>query len=69
MLVVGGIGAFLLSVPVAIAIAVLLAVVSISYRQVCYAYPERRRCLRGGPGEPGAAVRPRSRPPRCSSTT
>lgn len=39
VLVVAGAGAFLLSVEVAIAIAVLLAVVAISYRQVCRAFP------------------------------
>ena len=39
VLVVAGTGAFLLSVEVAIAIAVLLAVVAISYRQVCRAFP------------------------------
>ncbi len=39
VLVVAGAGALLVSVQVAIAIAVLLAVVSVSYRQVCRAYP------------------------------
>jgi amino acid transporter len=39
VLLIGGAAAMLLSVEVAIAIAVLLAVVSISYRQVCRAYP------------------------------
>ena len=39
VLVIGGAAAFLLSVEVAIAIAVLLAVVAISYRQVCRAFP------------------------------
>jgi amino acid transporter len=39
VLVIAGVGALLLSVQVAIAIALLLAVVSISYRQVCRAYP------------------------------
>ena len=39
VLVIAGAGALLLSVHVAIAIAVLLAVVSLSYRQVCRAYP------------------------------
>lgn len=38
-LVLGGIAALAFSVPVAIAVAVLLAVVAISYRQVCLAYP------------------------------
>ena len=37
--VVAGAGALLISVQMAIAIAVLLAVVSLSYRQVCRAYP------------------------------
>src|SRR5207344_2869021 len=37
VLVVGGASALFLSIPVAIAISVLLAVVAISYRQVCYA--------------------------------
>lgn len=39
VLVLAGAGALLVSIEVAIAIAVLLAVVSISYRQVCRAYP------------------------------
>lgn len=39
VLVVAGAGALLVSIEVAIAIAVLLAVVSLSYRQVCRAYP------------------------------
>jgi amino acid transporter len=39
VLVVGGAAAMLLSVQVSIAIAILLAVVSLSYRQVCRAYP------------------------------
>jgi amino acid transporter len=40
VLVIGGAAAFLLSVEVAAAIAVLLAVVAISYRQVCRAFPD-----------------------------
>jgi amino acid transporter len=39
VLVLAGASAVLLSVEVALAIAVLLAVVSLSYRQVCRAYP------------------------------
>ena len=39
VLVLGGAAAMLLSVRVSIAIAVLLAVVALSYRQVCRAYP------------------------------
>jgi amino acid transporter len=39
VLVLAGASALLLSVQVAIAISILLAVVSISYRQVCRAYP------------------------------
>jgi amino acid transporter len=39
VLVIAGAGALLVSVEVAAAIAVLLAVVSVSYRQVCRAYP------------------------------
>ena len=39
VLVVGGAAAFLLSVEVAVAIAILLAVVALSYRQVCRAFP------------------------------
>jgi amino acid transporter len=39
VLVVGGALAFVFSIEVAIAIAVLLAVVAISYRQVCRAFP------------------------------
>jgi amino acid transporter len=37
--VLAGAGALLVSIQVAIAISVLLAVVAISYRQVCHAYP------------------------------
>ncbi len=39
VLLLGGAAAMLLSIEVSIAIAVLLAVVSLSYRQVCRAYP------------------------------
>ena len=39
VLLVAGAGALLVSIEIAIAIAVLLAVVSVSYRQVCRAYP------------------------------
>ena len=39
VLVLGGAAAMLLSIEVSIAIAILLAVVSLSYRQVCRAYP------------------------------
>jgi amino acid transporter len=39
VLVIGGAAAFLLSVEVSIAIAGLLAVVAVSYRQVCRAFP------------------------------
>jgi amino acid transporter len=39
VLLIGGAASLLFSVPVAIAIAGLLGIVAISYRQVCYAYP------------------------------
>ncbi len=39
VLVIGGAAAFLLSVEAAIAISILLAVVALSYRQVCRAFP------------------------------
>jgi amino acid transporter len=39
VLVLAGTGALLLSIPIAAAIALLLAVVSTSYRQIGYAYP------------------------------
>ena len=39
VLVLGGAAAVLLSIEVAVAISILLAVVSVSYRQVCRAYP------------------------------
>jgi amino acid transporter len=39
VLVIGGAAAFLLSVEAAVAIAILLAVVAVSYRQVCRAFP------------------------------
>jgi amino acid transporter len=38
-LLVGGLGALVYSLPIGIAIAVLLVVVAISYRQICLAYP------------------------------
>ena len=38
-------------VPIAIVVAVLLAIVIVSYRQVIFAYPERRRRLRREQGE------------------
>jgi amino acid transporter len=38
-LILGGLGALVLGLPISIAIAVLLAVVAISYRQICLAYP------------------------------
>jgi len=39
VLVLGGAAALMFSVPVAIAISMLLALVAISYRQICHAYP------------------------------
>jgi len=39
VLILAGTGALLLSLPIAVAIAVLLAVVATSYRQICFAYP------------------------------
>jgi amino acid transporter len=39
VLILAGAGALLISIQVAAAIAILLAVVSVSYRQVCRAYP------------------------------
>ncbi len=39
VLVIGGASAVIFSIPVAIAIVVMLAIVSTSYRQVCRAYP------------------------------
>jgi amino acid transporter len=39
VLVIGGVASLAFSVPVAIAIAGLLGIVAISYRQICYAYP------------------------------
>jgi amino acid transporter len=38
-LILGGIGALALGLPIAVAIAILLAVVAVSYRQICLAYP------------------------------
>jgi amino acid transporter len=38
-LILGGLGALALGLPIAIGIASLLAVVAISYRQICLAYP------------------------------
>jgi amino acid transporter len=38
-LILGGLGALALGLPIAIGIAILLAVVAISYRQICLAYP------------------------------
>lgn len=39
VLVIAGAGAFLLSLELAIGIAILLAIVALSYRQICRAYP------------------------------
>jgi amino acid transporter len=39
VLILAGASALFLSIPVAIAISILLAVVAISYRQVCHAFP------------------------------
>jgi amino acid transporter len=39
VLLIAGVGALLVSIEIAIAIAILLTVVSLSYRQVCRAYP------------------------------
>ena len=68
VLVLAGAGALLVSLEVAVAITILLTVVSISYRQVCRAYPSgggayvvaRRTSARSSGSLP--------RPP-CSSTT
>ena len=38
-LILGGLGALTLGLPISIGIAILLAVVAISYRQICLAYP------------------------------
>ena len=66
--VVAGAGALLVSIQMALAIVGLLAVVSLSYRQVCRAYPSG-----GGAYVVAARTSPTwrgsSRPPRCSSTT
>jgi amino acid transporter len=40
VLVLAGAGALMVSVPIAVAITVLLAVVAVSYRQVCNAFPQ-----------------------------
>ena len=40
VLIIGGAAAFLLSIEVAIGIAIMLAVVAVSYRQVCLAFPD-----------------------------
>jgi amino acid transporter len=40
VLIVAGAAAFTVSLEVAIAIAIMLAIVSTSYRQICYAYPD-----------------------------
>jgi amino acid transporter len=39
VLLVAGAGALIWSIPISIAIASMLAIVSISYRQICFAYP------------------------------
>jgi amino acid transporter len=39
VLLFAGVGALVFSIEISIAIAIMLAVVSISYRQICYAYP------------------------------
>jgi amino acid transporter len=40
VLVIGGLGAMVLSLPIAMGIATLLAMVAVSYRQTIYAYPQ-----------------------------
>ena len=57
LIVAGAAGALTYSIAVSIAIAVLLTVVSISYRQVCRAYPIRRRRVRRRPREPRPDLR------------
>ena len=69
VLVLAGAGALFLSIEVAIAISVLLAVVAISYRQVCHAFPSGGGAYMVARQELSAdrwASWPR---PPCSSTT
>jgi hypothetical protein len=51
-LVIGGSAALHLMLPAAIGIAVLTAIVVISYSQTIHAYPQRGRRLHRGQGEP-----------------
>ena len=55
----GGLAYLTLAPWIGLAVAVLLTVVVVSYRQVVQAYPERRWLLRGGIHEPGQLRRAR----------
>ena len=69
MLVLAGIGAISLTMPLTIAICVVLAIVATSYWQTIRAYPNGREQLPRRQRQPGLD-RPGSwRAPRCSSTT
>ena len=68
VLVAAGGAALFLSVEVAIAIAILLAVVSTSYRQIGYAYPNGGGAYAVS-GPTSASCPPWSRLRRCSWTT
>ena len=57
VLVLAGASALLLSIQVAIAITILLAVVSLSYRQVCRAYPNGGGAYVVAQDEPRADLR------------
>ena len=58
VLVIAGAGALLLSIEMAVAIAALLAVVAVSYRQVCRAYPNGGGAYVVARDNLGAALRP-----------
>ena len=56
-------------IPIAIAVAILLAIVVTSYRQTIFAYPSGGGSLRREPREPRRDTRRSSPARRCSSTT
>ena len=64
VLAAAGAAALDYTLPVTIAIVVLLAVLVVSYRQVIEAFPGRRRRVRGRQPAPRPAGRACSPPPR-----
>ena len=69
VLVLGGTAALFFSVEVALAVAILLALVAFSYRQVGLRLPQRRRLVLRSRSRTSAGTPRSSLPRRCSSTT